>query len=192
MTDDVLSVLFQQCVPSFQSIHCACADRFLDQVPGTTIHPSHRIPNSQRCRPAGQNGSNLVRDTSTGHSGQGKFGWVHFEEGLGHVRRLIYLISLRFVISLASNHSIILRFENTTAGGSQEGGIHGASTCRRTNGVVRHLPTLVFRENRIVQLVKRSKLFLVNEIKLAEIGQLSLLTKSLSLRTSCTKRKKCR
>jgi len=68
--------------------------------------------------------------------------------------------------SLASNHSIISRSEDTMAGGLQEGGIHRISTRRRMNGVVRSLSTLVFREDRVVQLVKRSELFLVNEIEL--------------------------
>jgi len=52
------------------------------------------------------------------------------------------------------------------AGGLQEGGIYTVSTRRRTNGLIRCLPTLVFREDRVVQLVKRSKLFLIDEIEL--------------------------
>ena len=60
------------------------------------------------------------------------------------------------------------------------------------NGVVRSLSTLVFREDRIVQLVKRSELFLVDELELAEISQFKLLVGLFSLQTSCTNRKKCR
>jgi len=112
VTDDVLSVLFQQCVPSFQSIRCACADRSLDQIPGAAIRTSRCIPNSQCRRSAGQGGSNFVRDASTGCSGQGKSGWVCFEEGLDHVR-FIHLISSRLMTFLTTNHSIISHFENT-------------------------------------------------------------------------------
>jgi len=41
---------------------------------------------------------------------------------------------------------------------------------RRMDGVVRHSPSLVFREDGVVQLIKRSKLFLVNEIELSEVS----------------------
>ena len=77
-------------------------------------------------------------------------------------------------------------------GGLQKGGIHRVPACHRMNGAMQSSPTLFFREDRIVQLVERSELFLVNEIELAEISQLRLLTGSFSLRTSCTNRKKCR
>ena len=92
---------------------------------------------------------------------------------------------------VASNHSIILHSENTTAGGLQEGYIYMISTRRRTNEGVWCLPTLVFRKDRVVQLVKRSKLFLVNEVELSEISS-SHQSNCFSLRTSCTNRKKCR
>ena len=117
ITDDVLSVLFQQCVPSFRSIPDICADRSLDQIPRIALCPNCTVPNSQCLRSTGQNGSDLVRNTSTGCSGQGKFRWVCSEEGLGH-GRLIYLISITF---LASNHSVILHSENMMAGVPYEG-----------------------------------------------------------------------
>ena len=44
------------------------------------------------------------------------------------------------------------------------------SMCRRMNGAVQSLPTLVLCEDRVVQLVKRSELFLVDEIELLEIS----------------------
>lgn len=130
MTDDVLSVLFQQCVPSFRCIRRASADRSLDQIPGIAIRASRCVPNSQRCRSAGQNGSNLIRDAPTGHSGQGKLGWLCFEEGLAH-DRLIYLTPSRFMTSLTSNHSIICapRVRWFT-----RGGICMVPTRRRMNG----------------------------------------------------------
>jgi len=112
---------------------------------------------SRRISNVRQNDPSLIRDAPTS---QGRLGWVCFEERLGHVR-LIRLVYLRFVASLASNYSVILCSENAILGGLQEGGIYAVSP-----GVVRHLPTLVFREDRIAQLVKRSKLFLVNEIEL--------------------------
>ena len=40
---------------------------------------------------------------------------------------------------------------------------------------MRSLPALVFSEDRIIQLVERGEFFLVNEIKLAKVGQLGLL-----------------
>ena len=60
------------------------------------------------------------------------------------------------------------------------------------NGVVPSLPTLVFREDRVVQLVKRSELFLVHETELSEISQLKSLNSFFPQQTSCTNRKKCR
>lgn len=51
-----------------------------------------------------------------------------------------------------------------------------ASVRRRVNGVVRSLSTLVFREDRVVQLVKGCELFLVNEVELSEISQATNLT----------------
>jgi hypothetical protein len=68
--------------------------------------------------------------------------------------------------SPASNHSIISHSEGTNVCGLQEGGIYTVSTRCRMNGVAPFLPTLVFREDRVVQLVKRSELFLVHETEL--------------------------
>lgn len=85
MTDDVLSVLFQQCVPSFQSIHPTCAHRSSYQIPGTPNRASRSFPNSQCRRSTRQNGSSSIRNTPTGRGGKRKPGWVHSEEGLGHV-----------------------------------------------------------------------------------------------------------
>lgn len=162
MTEDVLSVLFRRCVPSFRYTRDPCANHSSHQVLGTAICTSRRVFSSQCCRSAGEIDSNLVRGTPTGRNGQGKVGWVYFGEGLGHVR-LIHSVFLRFMTSPAPNHSIILHSENAMAGGLQNGGIYKVSTYRR----IERLPTLVFREDRVVQLVKRSKLFLVNKIELS-------------------------
>jgi len=70
----------------------------------------------------------------------------------------------------------MLHPENTVVGDLQEGGIYMASVRRRVNGVVRSLSTLVFREDRVVQLVKGCELFLVNEVELSEISQATNLT----------------
>lgn len=164
----------------------------MDQILGAAIRTSHCIPNSQCCRSAGKNGSNLVRDASTGCSGHGKSGWVRLEGGLGHVR-YIHLISLHLTTFLTTNYFIVPHSENRILGGSKwRRGIHRVPACHRTNGVMQSSATLVFCEDRIVQLIKWSELFLVNEIELAETSQLRLLTGSFSLRTSCTNRKKCR
>jgi hypothetical protein len=97
-----------------------------------------------------------------------------------------------FMTSPASNHSIISHSEGTNVCGLQEGGIYTVSTRRRMNGVVSSLPTLVFREDRVVQLVKRSEFFLVHKTELSEIGQLKSLNRCFPQQTSCTNRKKCR
>ena len=88
---------------------------------------------------------------------------------MGHVR-LIYLISLHSMTPLMSNHSITLHSENTMAGDLQEG-VYVVSTRCRVNRVTRSLSTLVFCEDRVVQLIKRSELFLVNEVELPKISQ---------------------
>jgi len=48
----------------------------------------------------------------------------------------------------------------------KRGYMHGSDASSNERKVVWPLPTLVFRKDCIVQLVKRSELFLVNEIKL--------------------------
>lgn len=100
----------------------------MDQILGAAIRTSHCIPNSQCCRSAGKNGSNLVRDASTGCSGHGKSGWVRLEGGLGHVR-YIHLISLRLTTFLTTNYFIVPHSENRILGGSKwrEGYTQGSS-----------------------------------------------------------------
>ena len=188
VTDDVLSVLFQQCVPSFQSIHRVRPDRSSNQIPGAAIRTSGRIPSSQRCRSAGKNGSNLLRDTWIGCSGQGKLGWVRFEEGLGH-DRLIYLIPARLMTFRTSNHSIALRSESMTVGGLQEGGIHIVSARRMNSGTTFTDPCPPRGLRRSARQEERA---LSCQRDRTVINQLRSPLIPFSGRTSCTNRKKCR
>lgn len=181
ITEDVLSALFQRCVPSSQCIHRSRADHSLDQIPGIADSTSACFPNSQCCRSTGQNGPNLVREPPTGRSGQRKLERVFFEGGLGH-DRLIHLIPplpWRKIIPLFYTPRIRLSVV-------YNGGIYM---------VARSLSALVFCEDRVIKFVKGSELLLFNEIELPKVGQVDIgLGPGLffSLRTSCTNRKKCR
>ena len=167
VTDDVLSVLFQQCVPSFQYPNRVRANHFLDQISGATKRASSRLSNPQRCWPTSQDGPNPLRNASAGCSGQREFERVYIEERLGHVRLIHLITSLPWHKSF--HYSTLPEYDGRWF--TRGEGIHMITARRRLNGVGTPLSGLAFCKDRIIQLVKGSELFHFNEVELGGIGQ---------------------